>query len=117
MLAFDAFARCWVQEDALFDRIGAVIEGGRPRAAMPALRAAWRTRNRLVFEQSMAVLARQLATTALDREQAPSRGAGAAALAWIGQLAGGELHDATLDRTMAVLAERADAAVANPPTS
>ena len=110
VLAFDAFARCWVQEDALFDRIGTVIEAGSA-SSYARLGAAWRTRNRLVFEQSMAVLARQLATTALDCEQAPSRGAGAAALAWISQLAGGEPHDATLDRTMAVLAERADAAV------
>ena len=110
VLAFDAFARCWVQEDALFDRIGALIEG-EAASSYARLSAAWRARNRLVFERSMAALARQLAATALDREQVPSRGAGAAALAWIGQLAGGEARDASLDRAMAALAERADDAV------
>ena len=59
----------------------------------------------------------QLAVTALDREPAPARGAAAATRALIGQLTGGERRDPALDRAMTVLAKRADAACANPPTS
>ena len=77
VLAFDAFARCWVQEDTLLEHVGAVLEGARAQT-FNRLAAAWQARNRAVFEQSIAVLARQLAVTALDREPAPPRGAAAA---------------------------------------
>jgi hypothetical protein len=110
VLAFDAFARCWVQEDTLLERIGAVLEGPRVEA-FNRLTAAWRARNQAVFEQSMAVLAQQLASTALDREQVPVRGAAAATRALIGQLTGGDKRDPALERAMTALAERADAAV------
>jgi hypothetical protein len=110
VLAFDAFARCWVQEDTLLERVGAVLEGERA-AAFKRLASAWHARNRAVFEQSMAVLARQLAATALDREQVPTRGALASARALIDQLTGGEGRDPALDRAMTSLAKRADAAV------
>ena len=110
VLAFDAFARCWVQEDTLLERVGAVLEGARA-GTFERLAAAWQARNRAVFEQSIAVLARQLAVTALDREPAPARGAAAATRALIGQLTGGEARDPALDRAMTVLAERADTCV------
>jgi hypothetical protein len=110
VLAFDAFARCWVQEDVLLDRVGAVLEGG-PAETFNRLAAAWLDSNREVFENSIAVISRQLAVTALDREPAPARSAAAATRALIGQLTGGEMRDPALDRAMTVLAERADAAV------
>ena len=110
VLAFDAFARCWVQEDTLLERVGAVLEGERVEA-FKRLAAAWQTRNRAVFEQSMAALARQLVVTAVDREPVPTRGALAATRVLIGQLTGGETRDPALDRAMTALAERADAAV------
>ena len=110
VLAFDAFARCWVQEDTLLERVGAVLEGERAET-FKRLAAAWQARNRAVFEKSIAALSRQLAVTALDREPAPARGAAAATRALFGQLTGGETRDPALDRAMTVLAERADAAV------
>jgi hypothetical protein len=111
VLAFDAFARCWVQEDALLERIAPMLEGDTAQA-FGRLATAWRARNRAVFEQSMAVLARQLAATAVDRERAPPRNVAASALAWLRRFTGGGgSGDASLDQAMAVLAERADAAV------
>ena len=110
VLAFDAFARCWVQEDALLERVGAVLEGARAES-FHRLAAAWQDRNRAVFEKSIAVLSHQLAVTALDREPAPPRGAAAATRALLGQLTGGERRDPALDRAMTVLAKRADTCV------
>ena len=91
VLAFDAFARCWVQEDTLLERVGAVLEGARAQT-FNRLAAAWQARNRAVFEQSIAVLARQLAVTALDREPAPPRSAAAAARAWMGSSMDRQAH-------------------------
>lgn len=67
VLSLDAFTRCWVQEHLLLDRVGEVLEGDK-RRAFGRLNDAWRERNRMVFEQSMKVLARQLAAAVTDRE-------------------------------------------------
>jgi hypothetical protein len=108
-LAFDAFARCWVQEHALLDRVGAVLPAGR-RESFARLAAAWRSRNRETFEQSMQVLARQLAATAVDGAVASPAGAGAAARAWLTALLGAQSRgDAATDAAMDQLAQRLDA--------
>ena len=110
-LAFDAFARCWVQEHVLLDRIGAVLPDER-RATFERLADAWRARNRSVFEQSMHVLARQLATTATDTVALPTTGLKDAARAWLGSLLRpGERSDAAMDAAMGELAQRLDAEV------
>jgi hypothetical protein len=67
VLTLDAFARCWVQEDALLAQICELLHESQ-RAAAARLRAAWRARNRDVFQRSMQVLAHQLANTAMDQE-------------------------------------------------
>ena len=110
-LAFDAFARCWVQEHALLERIGAVLPPER-RESFARLAEAWRARNREVFERSMQVLARQLAASATDTEEAAAAGVAATARSWLGTLLGqARRGDAATDAAMAKLAQRLDAAV------
>jgi len=67
VIALDAFARCWVQESALFARIETALPEGK-RAAFARLRGEWLARRRARFEQSMQILAQRLARAALDRE-------------------------------------------------
>lgn len=110
-VAFDAFARCWVQEHALLDRIGAALPPERD-AAFARLAKAWRARNRSTFEGSMRVLARQLALTAADNAATATRSAGARARDWLASLLGQtKPGDAALDAAMAQLALRLDTAV------
>jgi len=110
-IAFDAFARCWVQEHVLLDRVGAVLPQER-RAAFDRLADAWRARNRETFERSMQVLARQLAATAVDGEVVAVQGAGATARAWLTTLLGARQRgDVATDMAMGKLAQRLDAEV------
>ena len=110
-LAFDAFARCWVQEHALLERIAAALPDGQ-RDAFARLAEAWRTRNRQSFERSMQVLARQLAVVAADGEAVTVQGAAGAARGWVSALLGARASgDAPADAAMARLAQRLDAAV------
>jgi GTPase SAR1 family protein len=68
VLPFDAFARCWVQEGTLLQHVQRVLV--EPKAtAFARIRAAWQQRNLDVFEQSMRVLARQVAALAVDIER------------------------------------------------
>ena len=67
-LAFDAFARCWIQEHALLERIAAALPEGA-RETFARLAAAWRARNEEVFRRSVDVLADELAAVAADVEQ------------------------------------------------
>ena len=110
-LAFDAFARCWVQEHVLLDRIGAVLPDDR-RMTFERLADAWRARNRAVFEQSVHALARQLAATATDTVALPTTGLKDAARDWLGSLLRpGERTDAATEMAMSELAQRLDAEV------
>ena len=115
-VAFDAFARCWVQEHVLLERIGAVLPSGR-QDSWRRLADAWKARNREVFGQSMQVLARQLATTATDVAVVPPAGAAIAVRNWLGgllrppgELRGDGASTATTAATDA-LAQRLDAEV------
>jgi hypothetical protein len=111
-LAFDAFARCWVQEHVLLDRICAALPAAR-QESFRRLSDAWKTRNRVVFEQSMQVLARQLASTATDAVTVPITGLRDAARSWLGSLlrASPERTDAAAAAAMDELARRLDAEV------
>ena len=110
-LAFDAFARCWVQEHALLERIAAVLPALR-RESFARLAEAWRARNRAVFERSMQVLARQLAAIAGDGEVVTAQGAAGTARSWVTTLLGTRSRsDAPTEAAMARLAQRLDAAV------
>jgi hypothetical protein len=67
VLSLDAFARCWVQEEALLRHVQALLPLPR-QAVCERLRAAWNARNLAVFERSMQVLAEQIARSAVDAE-------------------------------------------------
>ncbi len=108
VLALDAFARCWVQEDALLRAVGAALPGAA-RPAFDVLHAAWRERERAVWQQALQVLAQRLARAACDREPIAETG-------WTDRLA--ELGSALglrragpatpRERAMSALAERLD---------
>ena len=126
VLPFDAFARCWVQEGTLFAQVQAVLAG--PMAeGFGRIRQEWTRRNLEVFEQSMRVLARQVAACARDVEPlataslqgkarswiaaATSAVSGAVAAAPGGAAASLPGGDAELARAERALASRLDSAV------
>ena len=108
VLAFDAFARCWVQEDTLLQAVVDALPAAR-HAAFVRLRAAWLARNRETWRASMRVLAEHLARAALDREEVHEEG-------WTGRLKGigaalGLRREGSLtprEHAMQALAERLD---------
>lgn len=63
VMSLDAFARCWVQEDALLAHIEPILDAGK-RAVFAKLRQAWGIRNRAVFAKAMRTLAAQLTRAA-----------------------------------------------------
>lgn len=67
VLTLDAFARCWVQEFALFDSVDAVLDPVR-RGPFARLSLAWRERRMTQFAQAMRALALPLAQAACDHE-------------------------------------------------
>jgi len=67
VLALDAFARCWVQEDRLLGQVATLVPTEK-REAFARLRAAWRKRNLDVFDAAIHGIAAHLAAMACDRE-------------------------------------------------
>jgi hypothetical protein len=70
VLAFDAFARCWVQEFTLFGAIEPLV----PDASRPSfmrMAAAWRDLRMDEFDAAMAALAGPVARAAVDRAPVP----------------------------------------------
>jgi hypothetical protein len=112
VLAFDAFARCWVQEHVLLERIAFLLMPEQ-RQAFAALAAQWRERNEIRFSAAMQVLAEHLTAAAADSEPLPSRGITATARDWLGSvMTGREVQDADAKRAMTVLASRLEASLA-----
>jgi hypothetical protein len=109
-LAFDAFARCWVQEHALLDQVGRVLPQAQ-RAAFERIESAWRERNEQVFVRSVAALARVVAVIAADGERLPTPGLGASAKTWLRNLIVDRPADDGLGAAMRALAGRADAGI------
>ena len=70
VVAFDAFARCWVQEIVLFEHIGDVLPPAK-KPEFDRLAAAWQSSRRAQFEASMATLARAVADAACARAVVP----------------------------------------------
>lgn len=111
VVPFDAFARCWVQEHALLARVAPLLASEK-RAAFGRVQSAWRARDLDVLERAVAILARQLAALALDREPLATARLQQRAKAWLARAAG---RDATPDpevaAAQAALARRLDARV------
>ena len=73
---FDAFARCWVQEIALFDLVANALPEAR-RVVWRRIVDAWQARRLAQFDEAMAALAAPIAAAACDHESLPDTGAGA----------------------------------------
>ena len=107
VMALDAFARCWVQEDRLLGAVEALLPAEK-RPPFVALRAAWRARNREVFDQSMRVLSEHLAEVAGHGEAVPERSVREMLTSFVDRKEG---PDAETDRAMKALAARYDESV------
>ncbi len=70
VLTLDAFARCWVQESALFEAVCRVLSEAKT-AACHRLTDAWRARRLAQFDDAMAALAGPIARAASDRVVLP----------------------------------------------
>ena len=75
VLPMDAFARCWVQEGALWQAVHAALPAER-QPVMAALQAAWQQQRQQVFDAAMQALAHSLAHAALHREPLDEAAAG-----------------------------------------
>ena len=70
VLTLDAFARCWIQEFALFEAVDPLLPSTQ-RPAFARLMAAWHARRMAQFDEAMRVLAAPIARAAEDREALP----------------------------------------------
>jgi hypothetical protein len=108
VLTLDAFARCWVQEGALLDAVGARIATEK-QPGFARLRQLWTARHVARFDESMAILAEQIAAAAHDAEdvEEPGSSVGTRVLVTLGL----RKDEAPRSRAMAALADRLDANV------
>lgn len=108
VLAFDAFARCWVQETVLFGELAEAVPGDK-RDAFARLSAQWLRRRREVFDASLDLIAERLARAALDRETV-DEGGWSDRLRELGSALGirREAGDSPRQLAMRALAERLD---------
>jgi hypothetical protein len=111
VLPMDAFARCWVQELALWRAVRSVLPPAR-HESMARLCAAWLQRSEATFEHAATVLARTLAHVACTRQRIDAAGGLAdRAKRLAGRLAplfGGEGQDATAQARAALAAQLDD---------
>jgi hypothetical protein len=108
VLALDAFARCWVQEEVLLGAIGRILAPEK-QPAFARLAAAWREKNLARFDSAMAVLGRQLARAVADRETLGARTFRQQARELVQSLGLGRREGVTdKQRAMAALATRLD---------
>ena len=68
VLPMDAFARCWVQEFALFDAIAEVLSDEQ-KVTFEALREAWSRQRRAVYSTSIEAIADYMTQLAVDHEE------------------------------------------------
>lgn len=110
VLAFDAFARCWVQERVLLDAIAAALPADQ-RDAVKRLQVTWEHTNVDRFDASMRALADELAAAARDSEAVEAVTASTAQKLLRSVGVGRRDADPARDRAMAALAERLDRAI------
>jgi len=108
VLPLDAFARCWVQEGALWQAVQAALPPPR-QEAMAALRQAWAQQRRQQFDTAVQALAQSLARLAATHVALPEGGGVKDTLRQIGSVLGlAESRPAALDgaeRQVAALIE------------
>lgn len=72
VLALDAFARCWIQEDTLLAAVGPLLPLEK-RSFFAKLRMAWAAEHLKIFGASMSILTAQIARAAQAKEPANDR--------------------------------------------
>ena len=108
VLPLDAFARCWVQEGALWQQIEGALDAPQ-QAEMARLRAAWTAQRLAMFEQSMTALAASLARVAAARVDIAESGGMRGTLRQIGSALGlSKATDRRLDEAQGALAQTLD---------
>lgn len=65
VLALDAFARCWVQEDRLMESLAPLMEGSKI-PTFQQIKKAWARRNVEVFQDSVRLVSEQLTAALVD---------------------------------------------------
>jgi hypothetical protein len=96
VLSFDAFARCWIQEQVLLDAIGRCL----PEPKLPGfarIAAAWDDRNRARFGRSMAAVAEHLLYAARQVQDVPSGALSVKSLLWAEREAQAQARQAAMD--------------------
>ena len=108
VLPLDAFARCWVQEGALWQAVQAALPAGR-RPAMGALHAAWARQRQQVFDDAVQLLAASVARVAALRVALDDGGSVMGTLRQLGSALGlGADRPAAIDVAERRLAELID---------
>ena len=108
VLPLDAFARCWVQEGALWQAVQAALPPDR-RGAMAALQAAWARQRQQVFDDAMQLLAASVARVAALRVALDDGGSVMGTLRQLGSALGlGADRPAAIDVAERRLAELID---------
>ena len=106
VLAFDDFARCWVQERVLFEAIAAALPTRREPLAR--LAATWERANLERFDASMQVLAEELLAAARDAEPVDPDAVSTPQKLLRSMGVGRREPDPARERAMSALAERLD---------
>jgi hypothetical protein len=110
VLPLDAFARCWVQEGALWHAVRAALDDEARQAEMARLHDAWGQQRLAVFAASMQALAGSLARIAAARAELPDGGGLRDTLRQIGNTLGwAKGGDPRLDHAQAALMKILDA--------
>ena len=112
VLALDAFARCWVQEQVLLDAVGRRLPEQK-RAAYARLVAIWSTHNIERFDAAMRVLAEHLSHAACDFEPVASVAASTAQKLMHSVGIKRDAIEAARESAMQALAGRLDASIRN----
>ena len=109
VLPLDAFARCWVQEGALWQAVQAVLPATR-QAEMIALRLAWTQQREQAFDDAMAALAGSLGRLAAAHVALDEAGGMRGTLRQIGAALGlGKDKPSAIDNAEQQLAQLIDA--------
>lgn len=111
VLPMDAFARCWVQEAALFDAIGRSLPDEQ-QEVFSVLRSSWMRARRAIYASSIEALARYMARLLLASEPLPIQSLKARALS-VAKRFGlfqneKDIKDALVDAQSALASQAAD---------
>ncbi len=106
VLPMDAFARCWVQEFALFDAIGAVLNDEQ-KPAFETLQDAWSRQRRAVYASSLQAIANYMTQLAVDHEELSNYSLTEQVKDWGRKLGVIKLHAGPIEDAKNALAARA----------